>query len=51
MRMSCMLERVLILQTFSDGGSSRACINCREYLNVEDLTFRSAELQSPEGSQ
>lgn len=41
--MSCMLERVLILQTFPDRVSSCACINCSEYLNVEDLTFRTVQ--------
>lgn len=28
-------EQVLILQRFTDGGSSCACINCSEHLDVE----------------
>lgn len=41
--MSCMAERVLILQTFPDGGSSCACMNHSKYLNVEYLTFRAMQ--------
>lgn len=41
--MTCVAERVLILQTFPDGGSSCACMNHSKYLNVEYLTFRTVQ--------